>query len=82
MRDYVDAGFSYLEGRQKGKRQVTIKKRLKLAEPENALDQHALELVENCHSDRYAQPFAKPLAPVIGMRYERITLVAKGVASG
>ena len=77
MRDYVDAGFSYLEVRQKGKRQVTIKKRLKLAEPENAL-----ELVENCHSDRYAQPFAKPLAPVIGMRYERITLVAKGVASG
>ena len=77
VRDYVDAGFSYLEVKLKDKRQVTIKKRLKLAEPENGLDQSSLEFVDTCHSDLYAQPFAKPLSPVIAMQYERITLVAK-----
>ncbi|NBB98403.1 MAG: VTC domain-containing protein [Alphaproteobacteria bacterium] len=77
VRDYVDAGFSYLEVKLKDKRSVTVKKRLKLAEPENGLDDGGLEFVETCHSDLYAEPFAKPLAPVIGMQYERITLVAK-----
>lgn len=77
VRDYVDAGFSYLEVKLKDKRQVTIKKRLKMAAPENGLDHSALEFVEACHRDLYAQPFAKPLAAVIGMQYERITLVAK-----
>ena len=77
VRDYVDAGFSYLEVKLKDKRSVTVKKRLKLAEPENGLNEGALAFVETCHSNLYAEPFAKPLAAVIGMQYERITLVAK-----
>ncbi len=77
VRDYVDAGFSYLEVKLKDKRQVTVKKRLKLAAPENGLDDQGLDFVEACHRDLYDAPFAKPLSPVIGMQYERITLVAK-----
>ncbi|MBE0414394.1 polyphosphate polymerase domain-containing protein [Yoonia sp.] len=77
VRNYVDAGFSYLEVKLKDKRQVTIKKRLKLDTPENGVDENGMAFVETCHSDLYEEPFDKPLAPVIGMEYERITLVAK-----
>lgn len=77
VRNYVDAGFSYLEVKLKDKRQVTIKKRLKLAVPENGLDSCGLDFVETCHHDLYAEPFAKALMPVIDVQYERVTLVAK-----
>lgn len=77
VRDYLDAGFSYLEVKLKDKRDVTIKKRLKLPAPKDLLDQDALNFVETCYREIYAQPFGKPLAPVIGMQYQRITLVAK-----
>lgn len=77
MRNYLDAGLSYLEVKLKDKRQVTIKKRLKLTAPSVGLDRGALNFVEDCHRSLYASPFAKPLFAVIGMQYERITLVAK-----
>lgn len=77
VREYVDAGLSYLEVKLKDKRQATIKKRLRLATQENGLDGQGLEFVETCHRDLYEQSIAKPLRPVIGMQYERITLVAK-----
>jgi hypothetical protein len=77
VRDYLDAGFSYLEVKLKDRRQVTIKKRLKLAASAKELDGGGLDFVEACHRNLYSEPFAKPLAAVIGMQYERITLVAK-----
>jgi hypothetical protein len=80
VRDYLDAGFSYLEVKLKDKREATIKKRLKLTAPENGLDRGAMDFVDACHRDLYEEPFDKPLAPVIGMQYERITLVAKAGA--
>ncbi len=77
VRDYVDAGFSYLEVKLKDKRSITIKKRLRLEKPETGLNDAAMDFVETCHTDMYTDPFAKSLKPVIGMEYERITLVAK-----
>lgn len=77
VRNYVDAGFSYLEVKLKDKRQVTVKKRLKLAAPDEDLDRGALDFVEACHADLYQVPFGKSLTPVISMQYERITLVAR-----
>jgi len=77
VRDYLDAGFSFLEVKLKDRRQVTIKKRLKLASPANVLDHDAMDFVETCHNALYAEPFARQLAAVIAMQYERITLVAR-----
>ena len=77
VRDYVDAGLSYLEVKLKDRRQITVKKRLRLAQPGQGLNAAAFEFIECCHRDLYAEPFARPLRPVIRMRYQRITLVAK-----
>ncbi len=77
VRNYVDAGFSYLEVKLKDKRQVTVKRRQKLSGPARGLDDSFMSFVETCHRDMYDEPFARPLAPVIGIRYERITLVAR-----
>lgn len=77
VREYVDAGFSYLEVKLKDRRQITVKRRLKLSEPARGLDAEGCDFVETCHRDLYSEPFARPLAPVIGMRYARITLVAR-----
>lgn len=77
VRDYVDAGFSYLEVKLKDKRQVTVKKRLRLAAPIRGLDPGALAFIDACHRGLYQEPMDKPLAAVIAMRYERITLVAR-----
>lgn len=77
IRDYVDAGFSYLEVKLKDKRSVTIKKRLRLDAPLSELDQRCLDFVDRCHHDLYGTHFGKALRPVIGMQYERMTLVAR-----
>jgi hypothetical protein len=77
VRDYVDAGFSYLEVKLKDKRQITVKKRLKLAAEESGLDETGIQFVDTCHRDLYHVPFERPLHPAIDMRYERITLVAR-----
>ena len=77
VRNYVDAGFSFLEVKLKDKRQITIKKRLEIVAPGLELDPAGHDFVESCYAGLYAEPFAKTLQPVIQMRYERITLVAK-----
>lgn len=77
VRNYVDAGFTYLEVKLKDKRDVTVKKRLRLAGPLEVLDEACTRFIDRCHAELYGAPFARLLSPVIAMRYERITLVAR-----
>lgn len=77
VREYVDAGFSYLEVKLKDKRKVTVKKRLRVHDTANPMNDQALEFIENNYRDIYAEEFSKTLHPVIAMQYERISLVAK-----
>jgi VTC domain len=77
IRNYVDAGFSYLEVKLKDKRGATIKKRLRVDPALLDLDSNCTDFIQTCYSDLYAEDFSAPLQAVIGMEYERITLVAK-----
>ncbi len=77
IRNYVDAGFSYLEVKLKDLRDATVKKRLKLARPTQTLCAESLAFIDACHADMYGTPLGRSLIPVIGMEYERITLVAR-----
>jgi hypothetical protein len=77
IRNYIDAGFSYLEVKLKDVRDATVKKRLKLARPSHNLCTESLAFIDACHSELYGTPLGRPLLPVIGMEYERITLVAR-----
>ena len=77
VREYVDAGFSYLEVKLKDKRKVTVKKRLKIADAANPMDDAAVAFIEDNYRHIYAEAFGKSLHPVMSMRYERITLVAR-----
>lgn len=77
IRNYVDAGFSYLEVKLKDKRGATIKKRLRVDPSLHELDAACTDFIQTCYSDLYAEDFTNPLQAVIGMEYERITLVAK-----
>jgi hypothetical protein len=77
IRNYVDAGFSYLEVKLKDIRDATVKKRLKLARPTRSLCDESLAFIEACHAEMYGAPLGRYLLPVIGMEYERITLVAR-----
>jgi hypothetical protein len=77
VRTYVDAGFSYLEVKLKDKRGATIKKRLRMSDPDGDLDETSAMFVEQCYSDLYGESFGRPLTPVLGMEYQRIALIAK-----
>lgn len=77
IRNYVDAGFSYLEVKLKDIRDATVKKRLKLAQPSRRLCDESLAFIDACHTEMYGRPLGRSLIPVIGMEYERITLVAR-----
>ena len=77
VRNYVDAGFSYLEVKLKDKRGATIKKRLRVDPAMTELDLRSRKFIDDSHRDLYGVPFDTPLQPVIGMQYQRITLVAK-----
>jgi VTC domain len=77
VRSYVDAGFSYLEVKLKDIRDVTIKRRLRVDHGMAALDAPAMAFVNTCFRDQYGTGFGRPLDAVIGMEYDRITLVAK-----
>jgi hypothetical protein len=77
IRHYVDAGFSYLEVKLKDLRDATVKKRLKLPRPTGGLCAESLAFIDACHAEMYGAPLGRRLMPVIGMEYERITLVAR-----
>ena len=77
VRDYVDSGLRYLEVKLKDVRDVTVKKRLRLDPGEHGVSGDSFRFVGTCYRDIYGEDFDKPLRPVLGMSYERITLVAK-----
>lgn len=77
IRDYVDAGFSYLEVKLKDRRSVTVKKRLRLASGQQGLDAAGEGFVRDCYGNLYGAEFGSGLGQVIAMEYQRITLVAR-----
>lgn len=77
VREYIDAGFSFLEVKLKDKRKITVKRRLKITNKADPLDKRALAFIEDNYRDMYAADFGKTLQSVIAMQYKRITLVAK-----
>ncbi len=54
-----------------------MKKRLKLQNPTRSLCDESLAFIDACHIEMYGRPLGRQLMPVIGMEYERITLVAR-----
>lgn len=78
MRKYVDAGQCFVEVKLKDKAGVTVKKRLACApEQFGQLDERALAFVRTAYHDHYGDAFTQQLQPVVVMRYQRLTLVAK-----
>ena len=77
VRDYVDAGFTFLEVKLKDKRKITVKRRLKVDGALDRLDGTCIDFVERSHRELYDEPLALTLRQVISMRYDRVTLVAK-----
>lgn len=77
IRSYLDAGFAYLEVKLKDRRQVTVKKRLKLPGALDRIDERAMAFIDACHRELYDVPLGRSLVPVIVMDYQRITLVAR-----
>lgn len=77
IRDYVDAGFSYLEVKLKDRRSVTVKKRMRLPTGQTFLDEAGVSFVRGCYDELYGEEFGHGLGQVIAMEYQRITLVAR-----
>lgn len=77
VRRYVDAGFCYLEMKTKEKRSMTVKRRMKLPNGLDGLDQSCMDFISQCHHQSYGTGLQLELSPVISMEYRRITLVAK-----
>jgi hypothetical protein len=77
VRNYVDAGFSYLEVKLKDTRDATVKKRLKVPNGMTRLSRECLAFIDACHRDLYGEAFDRPLGAVMAMQYERMTLVAR-----
>ena len=77
VRDYLDAGFSYLEIKLKEKRSMTVKHRLSVDNLLSELNSQCMEFVDGRFQDCYNNCFDKQLKPSMTVDYERITLVAK-----
>lgn len=78
VRRYNDAQLCFVEVKLKDKRGITIKKRLDYTvDKYGMLDEAACAHVDRCHRNLYGEPFRYALAPVIEMRYQRVTLVAR-----
>lgn len=78
VRRYADAGLSFLEVKVKGHRGMTLKHRLPYAlKPGESLNNEALTFARETYSGQYGKPFRYVLQPVLDIRYQRITLVAK-----
>ena len=77
VRQYLDAGFSYLEVKVNEQRAMTAKRRMRISSPLRSLDDQCMDFVRTCYCDCYGDEFCKELEPVILIEYQRITLVAK-----
>jgi VTC domain len=78
VRRYLDAHLCFVEVKLKDKRGITVKKRMVYEEDKyGMLDDRAVAHVQHCYEQQYGRPFSGALEPVIEMRYQRVTLVAK-----
>ena len=78
VRKYIDAKMCFVEMKLKDKRGVTVKKRLNyLVEKYGRLDDSAWNHIVSSYKELYGRDFTYALAPVLEMRYKRVTLVAK-----
>ena len=77
VREYVDAGIYFLEVKLNEQRAMTTKRRLQIDRPITSLDQDIMNFVDSCYNDCYHEHYEKELIPVINIKYQRITLVAK-----
>jgi VTC domain len=78
VRRYLDARLCFVEVKLKDKRGITVKKRMAYEEDKyGTLDDRAVAHVQHCYEQQYGRPFSGALEPVIEMRYQRVTLVAK-----
>lgn len=77
VRQYLDAGFSYLEVKVNEQRSMTAKRRMKIGSPLQSLDEPCMDFVRTCYRDCYGDELHKEFEPVILIEYQRITLVAK-----
>lgn len=77
IRHYEDAGLTFLEVKLKDLRDVTIKRRMRLAPGQTVLDDAGRAFVEQCRNSQYDSDFGLDLQEVLSMRYARVTLVAR-----
>ncbi len=78
VRRYTDARLCFVEVKLKDKRGITIKKRLHYElDKYGMLDENALAHIQSSYRDLYGEEFRRELRPVVEMRYQRTTLVAK-----
>ncbi|MDO8906319.1 polyphosphate polymerase domain-containing protein [Hydrogenophaga sp.] len=78
VRKYTDAQLCFVEVKLKDKRGLTVKKRLKYSlDKYGMLDDSAWSHICHSYEALYGEAFPHRLAPVIEMRYQRITLVAR-----
>lgn len=78
VRKYLDSKMCFVEMKLKDKRGVTVKKRLDYrVEKYGMLDENAWNHIMSSYKEMYGREFSYVLAPVLEMRYKRITLVAK-----
>ncbi|MBA4264175.1 MAG: vacuolar transporter [Comamonadaceae bacterium] len=78
VRKYTDAQLCFVEVKLKDKRGLTVKKRLEYSmDKYGTLDDSAWMHIRQSYEALYGEAFPHRLAPVIEMRYQRITLVAR-----
>ena len=77
VRHYLDADLTYLEVKLKDRRDVTVKRRLRLDRPVTTLDARCMAFVQAEWSALYGTDFGLTLFPVLSMTYRRMTLVAQ-----
>lgn len=78
VRKYADAQQCFVEVKLKDKRGLTVKKRLRYSvEKYGTLDDSAWKHIHQSYEALYGEAFPHALVPVIEMRYQRITLVAR-----
>lgn len=77
-RHYTDAGLCYVEFKLKGDNDITIKERLPYpVDHYGRLDDNAWAHIRSAYRNLCGRPFERDLEPVVEMRYQRITLVAR-----
>ena len=78
IRRYNDAQACFVEVKLKDKRGITVKKRLEYPiEKYGVLDERAMTFIQKTYHAMYGRDFDLVLQPVLEVRYQRISLVAK-----